>query len=119
CLQIIDCKPVSTYTGPVTHRQFGALVLLIGTCALGPPAARAQAIQKSIYASVVNQSGAPVADLGPSDFIVREDNIRREVLRVAPADEPLQVALLVDTSNAARDDIFHIREAVTAFVRAL
>ena len=46
-------------------------------------------------------TGAPVADLGPADFIVREDNVAREVLRVAPASEPMQIALLVDNSQAA------------------
>ena len=48
-------------------------------------------------------------DLGPADFIVREDNVAREVLKVAPAVDPMQIALLVDNSQAARDDIRDIR----------
>jgi VWFA-related protein len=79
----------------------------------------AQAIQKSLYVSVVNDAGLPVPDLGPSDFIVREDNIAREVLNVRPADEPMQIALLVDTSQVARNDIAHMRTALPAFVTAL
>ena len=58
-----------------------------------------------MYVSALNDAGAPVPDLGPSDFIVREDNMAREVLRVEPAVEPMQIALLVDTSQAARNDI--------------
>jgi len=50
---------------------------------------------------------------------VREDNVAREVLRVAPADEPMQIALLVDTSQTARDDISYMRTALPPFVTAL
>ena len=72
-----------------------------------------------MYVSVLNEAGAPVPDLGPTDFVVREDNIAREVLQVAPADEPMQIAVLVDTSQAARDDIAHIRTALPPFVATL
>ncbi len=43
----------------------------------------------------------------------------REVLRVTPATDPMQVALLVDTSQAARDAIQHIRLALPPFVAEL
>jgi hypothetical protein len=78
-----------------------------------------QALERSMYVSVVNDAGAPVPDLGPSDFIVREDNVAREVLRVAPADEPMQIAVLVDTSQTARDNVSHMRTALPPFVTAL
>lgn len=77
---------------------------------------RAQALQRSMFVSVVDDSGAPVADLGPSDFMVREDNAPREVLRVTAADEPMQIAVLVDNSQAARNYIADIRTALQAFV---
>jgi hypothetical protein len=77
---------------------------------------RAQAIERSMYASVVDEAGAPVADLGPSDFLVREDNVAREVLRVAPADAPMQIAVMVDNSQAAREFIRDIRVGVEGFV---
>ena len=64
------------------------------------PTLRAQAIARAMTVTVVDEAGAPIPDLGPSDFIVREDNVSREVLRVGPADEPMQIALLVDTSTA-------------------
>ena len=54
-----------------------------------------------MYVSVLDKAGAPVPDLGPADFIVREDNVAREVLRVAPATDPMQIAILVDNSQAA------------------
>jgi VWFA-related protein len=78
-----------------------------------------QARQRAMYVSVLDDSGAPVPDLGPSDFVIREDNIAREVLKVVPAEEPMQVAVLVDTSQAARDDISYFRTALPPFVSAL
>jgi hypothetical protein len=72
-----------------------------------------------MYVSVVNDACVPVPDLGPSDFIVREDGRAREVLRVAPAVEPMQIAVLVDTSQTARDSIADIRRALPPFVTAL
>lgn len=84
-----------------------------------PGALGAQAIQRAMYVSVVNDAGEPVPDLGPTDFVIREDNASREVLRVAPAIEPMQIAVLVDTSQAARDDIAHIRTALPPFVATL
>jgi VWFA-related protein len=72
-----------------------------------------------MYVSVLNEAGAPVPDLGPADFVIREDNIAREVLKVVPADEPMQIAVLVDTSQAARNDIAYIRTALPPFVAAL
>jgi hypothetical protein len=79
-------------------------------------APHAQAIQRSMYVSVVDSAGAPVDNLGPADFVVREDNVAREVLRVEPAVEPMQIAVLVDNSQAARDYIRDIRVGVEGFV---
>src|SRR5687767_1211628 len=70
-----------------------------------------------LYTSVVDKDGAPVTGLGAGDFVVREDGTRREVLRVTPATEPILIALLVDNSVAATDDIRNIRDGVTAFVQ--
>lgn len=86
----------------------------VSTLSLG-----AQGVQKSMYVSVVDQAGAPVPGLGPSDFIVREDDITREVLSAVPADEPMQVAVLIDTSDVARAQISYFRDAVPVFVNTL
>jgi hypothetical protein len=99
-----------------------AVALAAALCAFaaaGPSAQRSAARERSLYVSVVDQNGAPVADLGPTDVIVKEDNVTREVLRIAPASDPMQVAVLVDTSVAARDSIPHMRQALPAFVNEL
>ena len=79
----------------------------------------AQAAQRSVFVSVLDKAGAPVPDLGPADFLIREDNVRREVLSVERAREPMQVALLVDNSQAAEPFIRDYREALPAFVSAM
>ena len=89
----------------MTTRVSLAALLLVAAALLSPAAPRAQAIQRSMYVSALDEAGAPVADLGPSDFLVREDKAPREVLRVAAADEPMQMAVLVDNSQAARNYI--------------
>jgi VWFA-related protein len=94
--------------------------ILVAAIAVGASAAlTAQAVQRSLYVSVVDQAGVPVAGLGPADFIVREDRVAREVLRVAPADDPMQIALLVDNSQAAEPYIRDYREALPAFIAAM
>jgi hypothetical protein len=75
--------------------------------------------ERSLYVTVVDGDGAPVSDLGPADFVVKEDNLTREILRVTPATDPMQVAVLVDTSQAARDAIAHIRQALPPFAAEL
>jgi VWA domain-containing protein len=84
-----------------------------------PPALHAQAIERSMTVSVVNEAGAPIPDLGVSDFIIREDNAEREILKVVPAIEPMHIALMVDTSRASRDNVSHYRTALPPFVTAL
>jgi hypothetical protein len=85
-----------------------------------PPATLvAQALERSMYVSVVDQTGAPAPDLGAADFIVREDNVSREVLRVVPATDPMQIAILVDNSTAAAPMVPQIRRALPAFVDVL
>jgi von Willebrand factor type A domain len=94
--------------------------LLVAALALTwPGRLAAQAARKAMYVSVVNDAGAPVMDLGIEDFIIREDNVTREVLRVEPALDPMQIAILVDNSTAARDNISHMRTALPSFVAAL
>jgi VWFA-related protein len=109
-----------TYTDLMANGgRLAATFLLAAAASARPAVLVAQAVQRSLYVSVVDQSGAPVADLGPSDFIVREDRTTREVLRVEHADGPMQIALLVDNSQAAEPYIRDYREALPAFIAAL
>ena len=109
-----------TYTGRMTDRRLVVAALLLAAVTIGwPGGLAAQAIQRALYVSVLNEAGTPVPDLGVTDFIVREDNMAREVLRVEPAAEPMQIAVLVDNSTAARDYVSHIRSALPVFVATM
>jgi hypothetical protein len=104
----------------MSNRRLFVAALSAAACALawsGP--LDAQAIQRAMYVSAVNDAGAPIPDLGPSDFIVREDNKAREVLKVEPAVDRMQIAILVDTSQGARNDVAHMRTALPPFIKTL
>jgi VWFA-related protein len=103
----------------MTNRAVFLALSLAAGAAAWPGTLVAQALQRAMYVSVLNEAGEPVPDLGPTDFVIREDNVPREVLKVEPADEPMQIAVLVDTSQAARDDIAHMRTALPPFVATL
>jgi hypothetical protein len=80
----------------------------------------AQANERVAYVSAWDaKTRAPITGLGTDAFSVREDDVRREVLRVTPATSPMAVAILVDNSQAAQNHIAEIRRALTSFVRAL
>ena len=82
------------------------------------PLAAAQARERVLYVNAFDRdTRKPVAGLGVRDFVVREDGIAREVLRVTPATTPMAIALLVDNTQAATSAIPDIRSAVTAFVK--
>jgi VWFA-related protein len=90
--------------------------LFVATCG---PAVFAQVKERVIYTSVVRDKGEPVTGLSARDFIVREDGVSREVLRVAKDDDPMQLALLVDTGVEMRGRVSELRRALSAFINTL
>jgi VWFA-related protein len=96
-----------------------AIVLVILALLLPAVPAWSQATERTIYASVVDKNDAPVPGLGVGDFIVREDEQAREVLRVMPATEPMHIAVLVDTSQAMEEHLLDVRTALRAFFKQM
>lgn len=96
-----------------------AIVLVILALLVPAGPVWSQATERTIYASVVDKNDAPVSGLGASDFIVREDDQAREVLRVMPASEPMHIAVLVDTSQAMEEHILDVRTALRAFFKQM
>ena len=80
----------------------------------------AQGNERSLYVSVWDEkTRAPITGLDTGAFVVHEDGVRREVLRVTSATSPMSVAILVDNSQAATSNIPDLRKALTTFVRAI
>lgn len=80
----------------------------------------AQGPERTVYVSVFDkQSRAPVADLGPDAFAVREDGVNREVLRVTPVTTPMAVAVLIDNSQAATQTIPDLRRGLETFLQRM
>jgi VWFA-related protein len=81
--------------------------------------AAARARERVLYVSVFDAKEQPVRDLGVDAFIVREDNVRREVLRVSAATSPMPLSIVIDNSEAAAPAIPDMRKALTSFLKAI
>jgi VWFA-related protein len=98
-----------------------ALAVIAALVCTAPATTRAQAgsQEHTLYVSAVDKSGAPVTGLGTDAFIVKENGVRREILRVSHAVEPIDITILVDNSTAATDGLLYMRKAIPAFIQAL
>jgi VWFA-related protein len=94
------------------------LALAVTAVIIITPAVDAQRAtrERTLFVSAVDDKGEPVTGLGPEAFVVREDGARREILRVSPATEPIDIALMIDNSQAAQDEVTFIREGVSSFL---
>jgi Ca-activated chloride channel family protein len=93
------------------------VVLLALVAAVAAPASLgAQAHEQTVYSSVIDKDGHPVGGLGVDDFVVKEDGASREVLRAGRTADPIDLAIIVDTSTAIQPYQNDFRKALTAFV---
>ncbi|MGD9906719.1 MAG: hypothetical protein AB7U83_24900 [Vicinamibacterales bacterium] len=97
-------------------------LLAAGAIAAGlwPAWLAAQARERVAFVTLVERaSGQPVTELSPDDIAIREDGVRREVLRISRATGPMHIAVLIDNSAAAEAAIPNIRTGLTRFLAAL
>jgi hypothetical protein len=83
--------------------------------ALAIPAA-AQSVERDMFVTVLDRSDTPVLTLSVPDFVVREDGRVREVLRASRATDTIDLAILVDTSQALSSHINDVRKGLESFV---
>jgi hypothetical protein len=99
-----------------------ALALLAGLVLVLGSQARpwAQPKERELYVSILDKDKhAVTVTPQPQDLVVREDNVTREILRIVPASDPMQIALLVDNSAAASRAVQRLRDGLTAFINLM
>ena len=86
---------------------------------VGAPCTLAQALQRSMYVSVVDRAARRSPTSAPPTSSSAKTRSRARSCSVAPATEPMQIVLLVDNSQAAEPFIRDYREALPAFITAM
>lgn len=101
-------------------RIVAAILVAAVVAGVGAGAASAQEVRVA-YVDAADRAGQPVANLGPGDFVVRENGREARVLSVRSAREPMRIALLVDNGASIRAGhaVVPLRNAVAAFLEAL
>jgi hypothetical protein len=74
---------------------------------------------RHIFVSVTDAQNKPVEGLTLSDFSVSEGGEARVVSHAGPAKDPMRIALMLDTSDAAAPALTHMRAGAIAFLDAL
>jgi VWFA-related protein len=90
--------------------------LLALAATLLPTSVRAQPGEQTVYVSVLDKDRHAVGGLAVADFVVKEDGASREVLRAGRTSDPIDLAIIVDTSTAIQPYQNDIRKALTEFV---
>ena len=102
-------------SGYVARLAAGSVAVFILSAAL-----LAQPNERVLYVNAYDaKTRKPVSGLGVKDFVVREDGVAREVLRVTPASSTMPIAVLVDNTQAVTPNIADIRKALSSFVKAV
>ncbi len=73
----------------------------------------------SLPVVVTDKAGRRIKDLAKDDFQVHENGIRQEIAGFAATDEPINVALLLDTSGSTELRLARIQNAAISFVNQL
>ena len=95
------------------------IVVCAAVATITLPAQTARTQERDLFVSVLDAAGNPVTNLAPADVLVREDRLAREVLRARRATDPIDLAILVDNSQASTNDIHDLRRALEVFVKKM
>jgi hypothetical protein len=101
---------------PVFLALIPASALVLTGLSASTSAQSASTRERTLFVSALTEQGAPIDTLAPADVVVREDGVRREVLRVTRATEPMDIAVLVDNSEAASSAVIELRRSIATFV---
>jgi len=99
--------------------RLALVVICAAAAAIALQAQTGRTQERDLFVSVVDGSGNPVADLDARAFVVRENRLVREVLRVRRATDPIDLAILLDNSQAATEDLMDLRRGLEGFVKKM
>ncbi len=80
---------------------------------------RLEVAMVSLPVVVTDREGRRITDLRKEDFRVFENGVQQEIAGFAATDEPLKVALLLDTSGSTELELAKIQNAAIDFVNQL
>ena len=80
---------------------------------------RAEVEMVSLPVVATDKGGRRITDLKKEDFQVFENGVQQEIAGFAATDEPVDVALLLDTSGSTELELAKIQNAAIAFVNQL
>ena len=99
---------------PLTNAST-AVAIVLGLLVL-TPAASSQEGRRTIYVTVLDRKGMPVAGMTNADFTIKEDGRVRPIDLAEPARQPMQIALLLDDGGPS---LAAIRQGAGQFVERL
>jgi VWFA-related protein len=82
-------------------------------------AIKLQSTLVSVPVVVSDRQGRYIAGLRAEDFTLLKDRVRQNIAVFEATEEPINVALLLDTSKSARDALASIKDAASGFLRTL
>jgi hypothetical protein len=97
-----------------------AIALALIAAPAAPQSKNAKKMQvRQAFVGVTTPSGAPVTTIAGSDFDVVEHGVKRNIVKAGLATNPMRIALMVDTSDAAAVSIANIRTGLVQFLNTL
>ncbi len=73
----------------------------------------------SVPVTVSDREGRYISDLKKKDFTIYQDGIKQNIAFFATEDEPLNIALLLDTSGSTQNSLEKIKDAAEDFIELL
>ena len=105
----------------MTRLRFFVLALGLVLVAMAKPVgvSAAQSADRTIYVTVMDSNGAPVPDMKPEEFSIKEDGTARTITKVERASEPIHYVIMVDTTPGLSGAVIDLREGIGAFTKLL
>ena len=99
--------------------RFGFIAVLGGALLLSLSSLQAQQ-QFTIFANIVDGTGAPAATVQPSDLRVTENGADASVIKVEPVNWPTKLQIIIDNGvGLGGPNVLHARNGVSGLIEAL